>query len=249
MATTTRSLAGRTALVTGGGSGLGRAMCLRLARGGAQVLVADIDLDGAEETVRRVEAAGGRAAARLVDVTDTRSVDDAVAWADGFDGFDLLVNNAGTDTGAGIMEITDAQWARVFGVNVDGPMRTMRAFLRLVRDGGARKDLADVVNVISISAITVGTEAGAYNSSKAALAKLTEVVQREANEYDYPVRIQGIMPAAMNTPMMTQWSLQDEQMMDPDVVAAHIEHLVCQPRDVFVQNTVLTLRKEPGFPR
>jgi 3-oxoacyl-[acyl-carrier protein] reductase len=247
-----RSLRGRTALVTGGGSGLGRATCRRLARGGAQaVVVADVDESAAATTVEMIDADGGIAEAVRLDVTDSsqvRTVLGEVVERFG-SSFDCLVNNAGTDRGADLLDLSDENWRTVLGVNQDGPMFTMREFLRCVVDGGPREYPADIVNVISISAITVGAGASAYNASKAALAKLTEVVQREAYEYEWPARIHGLMPSAMNTPMMDQWHLSDEVMMDPDTVASAVEFMVTLPPDTFVQNLVVNSRREPGWPR
>ena len=97
--------------------------------------------------------------------------------------------------------------------------------------------------------ITVGTDAAAYNASKAALAKITQVIQREAHEYEWPARIHGLMPSAMNTPMMEQWNLRDDVMMDPDTVASAIEFMITLPPDTFVQNLVINSRREPGWPR
>jgi 3-oxoacyl-[acyl-carrier protein] reductase len=136
----------------------------------------------------------------------------------------------------------------VIAVNQTGPLYLTRAFLRAV--GPAERDYpADVVNVISISAITVGTDAAAYNSSKAALAMLTRVMQREAHEYGWPVRIHGLMPSAMNTPMMDQWHLSEEVMMNPDTVASAVEFMMTLPPDTFVQNLIINSRREPGWPR
>lgn len=246
-----RPLTGRVALVTGGGSGLGRATSLRLARGGAAVVVADVRPDDAAQTVARCEAIGGSATAVPLDVTDSTQVREQIGALNEEHGaaFDCLVNNAGTDRGAEILELSDENWRQVQGVNQDGPMFAMREFLRCVVDAGPREYPADVVNVISISAITVGAGAGAYNSTKAALAKLTEVVQREAYENEWPARIHGIMPSAMNTPMMDQWQLPDEVMMDPDTVASAVEFMVTLPPDTFVQNLVINSRREPGWPR
>jgi len=246
-----RPLTGRVALVTGGGSGLGRATALRLSRGGASVVVADVDLDGAKQTVARCEAAGGASVAVPLDVRDSTQVREQIRGLVEQHGaaFDCLVNNAGTDRGANILELSDEQWRTVVGVNLDGPMFTTREFLGCVVEAGPREFPADVVNVISISAITVGTGAAAYNASKAALAKLTEVVQREAHESGWPARIHGLMPSAMNTPMMDQWHLPDEVMMDPDTVASAIEFMITLPPDTFVQNLVINSRREPGWPR
>jgi 3-oxoacyl-[acyl-carrier protein] reductase len=241
----------RTALVTGGGSGLGRATSLRLARAGMRVAVADLREDAAKETVALIEARGGTGLAVQLDVSDSAAVDGVMADLFGQfgDTFDCLINNAGTDRGASVLDLSDAQWHQVLGVNQSGPLFTSRAFLRRVVAAGDRPDPADIVNVISISAITVGTDAAAYNASKAALAKLTEVMQREAYEYRWPVRIHGLMPSAMNTPMMEQWHLADEVMMDPDTVASAIEFVITLPADTFVQNLIINSRREPGWPR
>jgi NAD(P)-dependent dehydrogenase (short-subunit alcohol dehydrogenase family) len=243
-----RPLDGRTALVTGAGSGLGRATALRLARGGAAVVAADIDGDAAARTADECGADGH---AVELDVSDPTQVGKVIPeLADRFGpSFDCLINNAGTDRGADILNLTDDQWRRVVGVNQDGPLFTMREFMRCVVAAGAREHPADIVNVISISAITVGSGAAAYNSSKAALAKLTEVVQREAYEYEWPVRIHGLMPSAMNTPMMEQWQLPEHVMMDPDTVASAIEFMITLPPDTFVQNVVINSRREPAWPR
>jgi NAD(P)-dependent dehydrogenase (short-subunit alcohol dehydrogenase family) len=241
----------RAALITGAGSGLGRATALRLARAGMHVLAADVDANGAKETAEQIAAGGGAAEAVACDVTDSGQVRETIeAAAERFGpAFDCLVNNAGTDRGAGLLDLSDQHWASVLAVNQNGPLYTTREFVRVHRDRDAALRPADVVNVISISAITVGTEAAAYNSSKAALAMLTKVLQREAHEYRWPVRIHGLMPSAMNTPMMEQWHLQGEVMMDPDTVASAIEFMVRLPADVFVQNLVINSRREPGWPR
>ena len=117
-----RSLTGRTALVTGGGSGLGRAIARRLAAGGATVVVADIDANGAADTVKLVTEAGGQARDISLDVADPQSVAAAVAavFEEFGDSVDLLVNNAGTDRGAGILDLTEEQWQHVIGVNQVG---------------------------------------------------------------------------------------------------------------------------------
>lgn len=240
----------RVALVTGGGSGLGRATSRCLAAAGATVLVADVNEDGAATTIEQVRAEGGAAEAVALDVTDSAAVDQvlAQAFAEHGDRFDCLVNNAGTDRGADVPDVTDEQWHAVFGVNVDGPMRTSRAFLRHVGQQGQRQRPADVVNVVSISALTTGAGAAAYNASKAALLKLTEVLQTEVREREWPIRVCALSPSAMNTPMMDQWNLPEEKMMDPAGVAALILRAVTLPPSMVLQSMVVTGRTE-YYPR
>lgn len=245
-----RSLRNRTVLISGGGSGLGRAIALRLAAAGAHPVVGDLDAIGAQETVRRAKRAGCTATAMPLDVTDPASVATAVrkVASEFGDSFDGLVNNAGTDRGSGLLDLSDEQWQQVIAVNQSGPMYLTQEFLRTLGSAD-RRFPADVVNVISISAITVGTEAAAYNSSKAALAMLTRVMQREAYAYRWPARIHGLMPSAMNTPMMEQWNLGDDVMMDPDTVASAVEFMLTLPPDTFVQNLTINSRREPDWPR
>jgi NAD(P)-dependent dehydrogenase (short-subunit alcohol dehydrogenase family) len=246
----TQQLSGRVVLVSGAASGLGRATVLRLAAAGAVPIAGDVDLAGAVETVRMVKEAGGTASELLLDVTDPSSVREAVDQVTDEYGerFDALVNNAGIDRGASIVDLTDEQWAQVVAVNQTGPLMLSRAFLRSLL-ALPRPRQADIVNVISISAITVGTDAGAYNSSKAGLAMLTRILQREALDHDWPVRVHGLMPSAMNTPMMEQWHLRDEVMMAPDTVASAIEFMLTLAADSYVQNLVITSRREPNWPR
>jgi len=96
--------------------------------------------------------------------------------------------------------------------------------------------------------LTVGAGAGAYNSSKAALLKLVEVMQTEARERAWPVRVTAINPAAMATPMMDQWGLPAERMMDPAIVAGLIRYAVTLPPESVLQSAVITLRNE-SYPR
>ena len=237
-------------MVTGGGSGLGRATCERLAAAGAHVIVADIDADAAHTTLEAVAQAGGSAEVTAIDIADPAAVAGAVEAA--FDqhgaAFDCLVNNAGTDRGADLVDIDDDQWHQVFGVNVHGPMYASRAFVRgrnRVDQGGPP---ADLVFVSSISALTVGAGAAAYNCSKAALTKFAEIVQTEARERGWPVRVTALHPAAMNTPMMEQWGLEEDRMMDPDIVASVIESAIRLPGEAVLQMAIPTLRSEV-YPR
>lgn len=254
--TAPRTLAGRVALVTGAGSGLGRATSRLLATSGATVVVTDVDADAAKQTVDLIAADGadtgpGEAEAIRLDVTDSVAVDEVIGdVAERYGArFDLLVNNAGTDRGADLTDIEDSQWHGVFAVNVDGPMYLSRAFVRHRLDVETPPHrVADIVCVVSISALTVGAGAGAYNASKAALLKLAEVMQTEARERSWPVRVSAINPAAMATPMMDQWGLPAERMMDPAVVAELIRFAVTLPPEGQLQSAVLTLRNE-SYPR
>lgn len=246
-----RQMEGRVALVTGGGSGLGAAIVAELSRHGAHVVAADIVGARAKHVAEALQHDARAVEPLELDVSDSQAVDEALAelsarWADRFD---CLVNNAGTDRGSDLARVSDDQWHAVFGVNLHGPMHTSRAFVRhATAHLNGRERPGDVVNIGSISAVTVGVGAAAYNASKAALLKLTEVLQTEAREYGWPLRVTGIQPAAMDTPMMDQWGLPSERKMDPGVVAGLVRTAVTLPPQVVLQSATITLRNET-FPR
>jgi NAD(P)-dependent dehydrogenase (short-subunit alcohol dehydrogenase family) len=244
------ALDGRVALVTGGASGLGRATCAALAAAGAHAVAGDIDVAGAEATVAAITQTGGSAEAVVLDVTDAAQRVSVVAdlFARHGERFDVLVNVAGIDRPGYLTDVDEAAYAQVFAVNCHGPVFLMKEFLNGylgVRSGTGE---AEIFNVISISAITVGSGAVAYNSSKAAFTKATEIFQTEVREFSHPCRIQGIMPAAMDTPMMEQWGIPKERMMDPADVAVEIVHALQRPSTVTGQNLIFTPRPEV-FPR
>jgi NAD(P)-dependent dehydrogenase (short-subunit alcohol dehydrogenase family) len=248
------SLVGRVALVTGGASGLGRATCLALAAAGAYPVVADIDAAGAADTVAMIENAGGTAEAVAFDVT---AAGDRVTTVAGLferfgRRFGILVNVAGIDRPGYLTDVDQAAYEQVFAVNCHGPVFLMKEFVNGFLASELDPELGDVeaeiVNIISISAVTVGSGAVAYNSSKAAFAKATEVFQTEVREFGHPCRIQGLMPAAMDTPMMAQWGIPAERMMDPAEVAAEILHCLRRSRGVYGQNLIVTPRVE-NYPR
>jgi NAD(P)-dependent dehydrogenase (short-subunit alcohol dehydrogenase family) len=245
-----RSLAGRAVLISGAGSGLGRAIARRLARGGTHSVIGDVNIEGARETEQLIRDDGGSASCLMLDVTDTDSVTAAIAGtAERFgERFDGLVNNAGIDRGAGILGTSDEQWAQVIAVNQSGPMYLSREFLKMI--GPTEREFpADIVNVISTAAIAVGPNEAAYDTSKAALAMLTRVMQREAHEHRWPARVHGLMPGGMNTPLMAHSPLSQEERMDPDTVASAVEFMMTLPPDTFAQNLVINSRREPGWPR
>jgi len=132
-----RRLEDKIALVTGGGAGIGRAICETFAREGAHVVVADIEGDAAKETADAIVKANGAARAHTVDITDTAQVKALMEEIKAAHGrLDVLVNNAGVGARADFRHLSDEDWDKVWQVNLDGTVRCAREAFDLMRASG-----------------------------------------------------------------------------------------------------------------
>ncbi|MFI6024943.1 SDR family NAD(P)-dependent oxidoreductase [Amycolatopsis magusensis] len=186
-------LAGRTALVTGGGSGLGRAMCLALSAAGARVIAAGRRQAAVAETVDLLDTPG-RAA--VVDVSDPESVRALVADLDG-ERVDVLVNNAGVPGPVrNLVDVEPGEWDEVFAVNVRGTYLMCRAFLPPMVAAGR----GDVINVASVSGKRPLAARTPYCASKMAVLGLTTTLAAEVGPHG--VMVNSLSPGPVDGPRM-----------------------------------------------
>jgi NAD(P)-dependent dehydrogenase (short-subunit alcohol dehydrogenase family) len=188
-------LEGGSVVVTGAGSGIGRATALRFAAEGARVVVADINLEAAESVVAEIAAAGGTAVAVTGDLSEQTVVDDVVATAlNTFGSLDVLVNNAGImDSMSAAADVSDAEWERVIRVNLTAPFLLTRAALphMLAKGKGV------IVNTASEASRRGSAAGAAYTASKHALIGLTRsvaVMYRDAG-----IRANAVAPGGTAT--------------------------------------------------
>lgn len=190
-----REFARQVALVTGAAGGIGSAICRRLARDGAHVVLADIDLEGAQRKAAEIEAqyGAGRAVAVRMDVTDEAGVRAAFTQAAlAFGGLDTIVNNAGLASSAPITETSLAEWNRNLSVLATGYFLVARESFRLLQQQARGGQL---VFVASKNALVAGKNAAAYSTAKAAEAHLARCLAEEGGQFG--IRVNTVNPDAV----------------------------------------------------
>lgn len=196
-------LAGRVAVVTGGATGIGRGIALRLAAAGARVVVADVDERAGAATAAEAAARAGAATAAVRFVaTDLRDLDsiDALARAteDAFGPAELLFNNAGIVRWQPLRELTAETWDELVAVNLRAVVFTTRAFLEQLAAGGA----GSVVNIASTSALSGASDLAAYSATKGGVVAATRALAVELARDG--IRVNAVCPGAIDTPIMDQ---------------------------------------------
>ncbi|CAN5265985.1 glucose 1-dehydrogenase [soil metagenome] len=205
-----------TALVTGGGRGIGRAIAITLASTGVAVAIGDIRDDDANETVAEINAAGGQALAVRLDVTDSGSVHSAVeAVHRALGRVDMLVNNAGWDRMQPFIDTDEEFWRRVVDINYLGVLRVTHALLpAMIENGWGR-----IVNISSDSARVGSAMESVYSGAKGAVLSFTKTLARETARAG--ITVNAVCPGPTETPLLTE--ILEGQQHGGDTVAAIIK--------------------------
>jgi NAD(P)-dependent dehydrogenase (short-subunit alcohol dehydrogenase family) len=216
---------GKTVLITGAATGIGRATALAFAAAGAAVLVGDVDAR-AEETVRDIIAGGGKAVFQKTDVSDSAQVKALVARAVAeFGSLDVAFNNAGLlPPTAPLAEQTEADWARIIGVDVTGVFLCLKH--ELAHMGKAGRGV--IVNTASVAGLRADPGMAPYVAAKHAVVGLTK-----AAAIDYAtagIRVNAIAPGLVRTPMTDRW-LNDPEMREKVLADSPIRR-AAEPEDI-----------------
>jgi D-sorbitol dehydrogenase (acceptor) len=203
-------LDGNTAIVTGGAQGIGRASAIRLAREGAQVVVADLQEAGANAVAREIEAAGGKATGIAVDV---RKAQDAQAMVDAaverFGSVDILFNNAGVIRITPFLEITEEEWDFVFDVNCKGLLWCSQAAARqMISQGRGGK----IINVASQAGRRGEAWVLTYCASKAAVISMTQSMALALAPHK--INVNAVAPGIVDTPLWVENDKRFAELMN-----------------------------------
>jgi NAD(P)-dependent dehydrogenase (short-subunit alcohol dehydrogenase family) len=223
-------LAGRRAIVTGAGSGIGRATAVRFVEEGAQVALLDRDPDGLAETVRLL----GEEATVLADVIDLRESEAVAAFvaraAGELSGIDILVNNAGMMMPVGLDDLTVEQWDAVFDVNATSHMLLAQAALPALR----ASPVAAIVTISSMSAQLAFPGMPAYAASKAAAVGLVRALAVDLA--DDGIRVNAILPGTVDTGMpkviLESFPEEERAAIEPTFYARQLQKRYAAPSEI-----------------
>ena len=182
------------AIVTGSGTGIGKAIALRFAMEGANVVIAEIEEDGGKETEKEINNNGGKSLYIKTDLSDEGSIKNLIELTSkNFDGLDILVNNAAAFIFGSVDEISTKDWEKVLGVNVIGYANMVKYSLPLLK----KSNLASVVNLASVSSFIAQPKFVPYNTSKGAISQLTRCLAMDLAEFN--IRVNAVCPGAIYT--------------------------------------------------
>lgn len=238
-------LTGKVVFVTGGGRGLGAAICRSLAADGAQVVIGEMQENLARQCASEVTSSGGRAEAMKVDVGAEDGVCAALdETARRYGRLDVLINNAGVDVTAPIDELAVADWDRVIRTNLRGPFLTSRHALRyLGRNGGGH-----IINVASTAAKRTWPNATAYHASKWGLLGLSHALHAELRPKG--IKVTAIVAGGMKTPFLLDRfpDIDVDTLQEPANVAEVIRFVLSLPAGTVVPEVMVLPMKETSWP-
>ena len=236
-------LSGHTALITGAAQGIGEGIASRLARAGAEVVVADLALDKAGAVAAKLAADGGKAHAVSLNVSDNASVEAAVKTVLDRDGkIDILVNNAGiAGRAAPVWEQTDEDWESVIRVNLSGVFRCCRAVMPHMRE----RDYGRVVNIASLAGKEGNPNMTAYSASKGGVFAMSKSIAKEVATLN--ICVNAVTPTVIRTPILDQLTTDQVEYMTSRIPrgrtgtieeVAAVVHFLASPDCSFVTGQV-----------
>jgi NAD(P)-dependent dehydrogenase (short-subunit alcohol dehydrogenase family) len=231
-------LEGKTVLVTGGARGLGAAIARELARAGASIVVADLNLKGAQSVAQALQDR-----ARAIEL-DVRNEDDVASALDGIGRLDVLVNNAAVDFTLPIDELSVAQWDAVIGVNLRAPFLLSKHAARIMKVHGG----GHIVNIASTASKRAWPNAAPYHAAKWGLLGLSHALHAELRPHR--IKVSAVVAGGMRTPFLLDRfpDIDPGVLQDPENVAATVRFLLTLPDESVIPEVMVIPMRETSWP-
>lgn len=199
-----RGLKGKRVIVTGGGSGIGREVCLRFAAEGSEVAIFDLNLDSAEDTACSIGEAGGKAKGYEVNIADRAAVDAAVGDVEANGPIHALVNNAGWDRPIQFLQTDGDFWKKIIDINLYGPLNMHHAVLPgMVANGGGA-----IVNIASDAGRVGSSGEAVYSACKGGIIAFSKTISREFARKN--IRVNSVCPGPTDTKLLEEFRTGDK---------------------------------------
>jgi NAD(P)-dependent dehydrogenase (short-subunit alcohol dehydrogenase family) len=238
-------LQGKVAFITGAASGLGAALAEELADSGVHIMAADLQDARLAARLARLRARGVTAEGVKLDVSDPAAVRAAIDQClERMGRLDILINNAGTDVTLPIDELSEEDWLRVIGTNLNGPFLLARRAAQHMRANGG----GDIVNVASTAAKRAWPNASAYHASKWGLLGLSHALHAELRPQG--IRVTAVIAGGMRTPFLLDRfpDIDPATLQEPANVARAIRHVLELPRETVVPELTVLPMRESSWP-
>jgi NAD(P)-dependent dehydrogenase (short-subunit alcohol dehydrogenase family) len=240
-----QELKGKVAIVTGGGRGLGLAICRMLAECGAIAIVVDIREELAQKVALEIQAEGGKAQALQLDVCDAVAVEKAIGEIVAQYGqIDILINNAGVDVTLPVDELTVEDWNRIIAVNLSGPFIMSKFVLPAMK----QQQSGNIVNITSTAAKRAWANASAYHASKWGLLGFNHALHVEARPHN--IKVSAVVAGGMQTPFLLERfpDIDLNNLQDPKHVADTIRYILMQPAQTVIPEVMVLPMRETSWP-
>ncbi|WP_315788824.1 SDR family oxidoreductase [Fischerella sp. JS2] len=238
-------LKNKVVLVTGGGRGLGEAVCHTLASAGAKVVVADIREELAQKVAGEIQANGLQAMPLVIDVTNEAQAETAIyKITSQYGRLDALINNAGTDVTLSIEELAIPDWDRIIAVNLRAPFILSKFVLPVMKEQGS----GHIINITSTAAKRAWPNAAAYHASKWGLLGFSHALHVEARPYN--IKVTALVAGGMQTPFLLDRfpDIDVSKLQDPKNVAATIRFLLSTPEGTVIPEMMVLPMGESSWP-
>ncbi|MFB2834888.1 SDR family oxidoreductase [Floridanema evergladense] len=240
-----QELTGKVAIVTGGGRGLGEAICRMLGGHGVITIVADIREELAEKVALEIQSDGGKAQALRLDISDAKQVESAISKiVSEYGHLDILINNAGIDVTLPIEELNVTDWERIIAVNLNGAFIMSKFILPQMKQQGK----GHIVNIASTASKRAWANASAYHASKWGLLGFSHALHVEARPHN--VKVTAIVAGGMQTPFLLDRfpDIDINNLQDPKNVADTIRYVLMQPKGTVIPEITVLPMRETSWP-